>query len=174
MFMPKGDAMEHIVSRNWNRPNRSERIKSIVAALNRPGAAEAEYFRGRSYLTWLLLGKGHPTPVNEDNEWNQVTISCQGKDAIEIFDQKGGPDGRFFDENFTEDEKRRIINALAEIDIFTWQDYISRRRWTRPLLVTLVLVGSLGVVRGFMSGDPISMNLFLCIALGYSWFLLRR
>ncbi|MBU7026909.1 MAG: hypothetical protein HXS48_08200 [Theionarchaea archaeon] len=55
--------MKHIVVQDWNKYNRSDRIKSIVAALKRSGKTEVEYFKGRLYLARLLLGKGHPKHV---------------------------------------------------------------------------------------------------------------
>lgn len=79
--------MKLIGTRKWNRDNRSERIDSILAALNCSGQAKAEYFRGRSYPAMLFFGRGHPQSVDKDDEWNQIKVTYGGKDAFEIFFQ---------------------------------------------------------------------------------------
>ena len=166
--------MDHIVARNWNRHNRSSRIESILTALNLTGQSEAKYFKGRSYIAALLLGKGHPEEVNESETWNQVRITYQGKDAVEIFDSKLGPEGRIFTEEFTEDENNQIKNALNDVEICTWQDYLSKNRMTKPLYVCLVLLGVLLALDNIISGDFIGLFLGLGIALTSLYPLLRK
>ncbi len=166
--------MKHIVTRTWDKYNRTDRIRSILEILNRSGKTEAKYFKGRAYLATLFLGRGHPTPVHEDDNWNYVRIAYQGKAAIEIFDSKLGPEGYFFDESFTEAENQQIKNAFSEAEFFTWQDYISKNRVTRPLLVLLVLAAPLGAVHGYVSGNPVNVIAFSGLTAFFSWYLFRR
>ena len=166
--------MEHIVARTWNRYNRSSRIESILTTLNRTGKAEVKYFKGRSYLAQSFLGRGNQEQVNENNTWNQVRITYQGKDAVEIFDSRLGPDGRIFTEHFTEDENKHIRNALGDVQIFTWQDYLSQNKLTKPLYISLVLVGLVLVLDSLLSGDSIGLVLGLGLTLIFLYNLLRR
>ena len=166
--------MDHIVARNWNRHNRSSRIESILTVLNRSGQSEAKYFKGRSYITALLLGKGHPEEVNESEMWNRVRITYQGKDAIEIFDSKLGPDGRIFTEEFTEDENSQIKSALNDVEIYTWQDYLSRNKLIKPLYVCFVLLGVLIALDNIISGNLIWFFLWLGVSLIHLHLLLRK
>jgi hypothetical protein len=131
--------MKHLGIRNWNKDNRSERLKSILEALNRFGTAEAEYFKGRFYLSRLLLGRGHPISVHEDDNWNYVKIAYQSKNTVEIFDSYYGPNGHFFDENFTEHEVREIEDAFADAEVAIQKVYLSRVLWIRALLIFLTL-----------------------------------
>ena len=166
--------MMHIVTRTWNKTNRSDRIRKILEVLNRSGKTEGEYFKQRAYLATLFLGRGHPIPVDEDDNWNCVRISYQEKVAIEIFDSKLGPEGYFFNERFTESENQQIKAAFSEAAFFTWQDYISKNKYTRPLLVLLILVAALGAVRGCTSGNLVNVIAFSGLAVFFLWYLLRR
>jgi hypothetical protein len=166
--------MDHIAARNWKRYNRSLRIESILTALNRSGQAEAKYFRGRSYLATLLLGRGDLEEMNESSKWNHVRITYQGKDAVEIFDSRLGPDGCIFTEDFTEDENTQIRNALGDVQIYSWQDYLSQNRLTKPLYVFLVLVGLALVLDSLLSGYSTGLLLGSGITLSILYLLLRR
>lgn len=172
--------MKHIVSPRWNRSNRSERIRSIVAALNQFGRAEVGYAKGRSYIAKLFLGKGHPQPVDEDDEWNHMRITYQGKDALKIFDSRLGPfrskclfDGYFFDEHFTEGETQKIEDVLADAEIFTWQAYASKEGF-RLVWLIVVVWGLFSIFYGCIRGDFV----FSILSLGYTliclWLLLRK
>ncbi|KYK37456.1 MAG: hypothetical protein AYK19_21480 [Theionarchaea archaeon DG-70-1] len=165
--------MKHIVVQDWNKYNRSDRIKSIVAALKRSGKTEVEYFKGRLYLARLLLGKGHPKHVNKDDNWNQVRITYEGKIAINIFDSDFGPDGYFFDENFSEDEIQQINNAFADADVSIQKGYTLRMTWIRLLHVCGALLALLLAVGELKSGDPVSQILPLFLTLGFLILLSR-
>ncbi|MGD2250457.1 MAG: hypothetical protein PVF58_18835 [Candidatus Methanofastidiosia archaeon] len=132
--------MKHIVSSAWKKYNHFEKVKCIVKTLEQSDEAHVEYFKGRSYVTTSLLGKGCPTPVDSHDEWNHVKITYQRKDALLIYDSILGPDGYFFDEFFSENENQRIKNAFAEAGFFTWQGYISKNTLTKPLLLGLILL----------------------------------
>jgi len=166
--------MRHIAVRNWDRQNRSERIESIVAALGSSGQVEAKYSRGRLYLARLLLGKGHPKPVNKENNWNQVKISYCGKDAIEILDSDFGPEGRFFDENFTKSETRQMKDALADAEVFFQKAYLSRIKWIRISQASGLLLGSIYVINGLLSADPLLMILLAFVVTLYFLISLSR
>jgi hypothetical protein len=165
--------MIHIVSSTWKRYNRLEQVKSIVKALEQSGEAHAEYFKGRSYLTTVLLGKGYPTPVDSRDEWNQVKITYQKKDTLLIYDSILGPDGCFFDELFSENENQRIKNAFAEAGFFTWQGYISKNTLTKSLLLGLILLWFFLCVNSFMAGDLIGVSLSLGGILVFSIYFIR-
>lgn len=147
--------MRHIGIQNWNRNNRSERVDSIVKALNRSGKAEATYLKGRLFLARFFLGKGHPIPVHEDDNWNHVNITYQGKNALEISDSDYGPEGQFFDENFTEGETQQIENAFADAEVVIQKIYLSRMKWIRVLQVFGALVAGLLVGEELLSGSPV-------------------
>jgi hypothetical protein len=166
--------MKHVVSRTWNKNTRSEKIKYVVRALSSSGHTEAEYFKGRSYLTTIFLGKGQPTSVEESDNWNQVKISYRGKDAVEVFDSPLGPDGLFFDENFTESEVNKIESILLDNEIVPWQGYISRNRLVKPILVSLIITGLLFAVFSVISADFIGFFLSLGMSLCFMLYLLRR
>ena len=166
--------MKHVVSRTWNKNTRSEKIKCVVRALSSSGHTEAEYFKGRSYLTTFFLGKGKPTSVKESDNWNQVKISCQKKDAVKIFDSPLGPDGLFFNEHFTESEANKIESILRDNEIVTWQGYISQNKLVKPILVSLVIIGLFFTVFSFISADFIGFLLSLGMSLCFVLYLLRR
>lgn len=169
----EGDAMKHIVVQDWNKYNRSDRIRSIVAALERSGKTGVEYFKGRLYLARFLLGKGHPKHVNKDDNWNQVKVTYEGRVAINIFDSDFGPDGCFFDEDFSEDEIQQIKNATADAKVSIQKVYMLRMTWIRLLhvcgaLLSLVLAtGQLG------PRDPTSQILSSFVTLGFLALLSR-
>ncbi len=166
--------MEHIVARTWNDYNRSSRIEHILTALNNSGKAEAKYFKGRSHLAVLFMGRGCPEEMNETDTWNQVNITYKGKDALEIFDSRWGPDGHIFTEHFTEDETNEIKTALADVQIYTWQEYLSQNRLTKPLYVSLMLVGLVLFLDNLISGDSVGVVLGVGLTLISLYSLLRR
>ncbi|MBU7019217.1 MAG: hypothetical protein HXS44_17035 [Theionarchaea archaeon] len=159
--------MRHIVVKDWNRENRLRRVKKIIQALNISGRAEAEYFKGRRLLARLLLGKGHSPHLNEEDNWNCVKITYEGKEAIEIFDSDYGTDGRFYDENFTEPEVQQIENAFSDSEVFIRKMYHLKIWWGRTLLVIGIFLASLLIFVELHSPRP---NLF--ILLGPILFLL--
>lgn len=145
-----------------------------MEVLNRYGKPEVQYFKQRAYLAALFLGRGHPIPVNENDNWNSVRITYKGKVAIEIFDSILGPEGYFFNERFTESENQQIKTAFSETGFFTRQDYISKNKYTRPLLVLLVLVATLGAARGFIFGNLLNVITFSGLTVFFLWYLLRK
>lgn len=163
--------MKLIGTRKWNRHNRSERINSILAALNCSGQARAEYFKGRSYLAMLFFGRGHPKSVNKD-EWNQVKVTYEGKDAFEIFFSRLGSDGRFFDEHFTEAENQHIRNAFTSAEISIQETYMQLIRLMRLLGIPALVVGSLGIIYGFTSGNLTTVVIYLVYTLCFLLILL--
>ena len=166
--------MKHIVSRAWNKNSRSEKVKCIIRALNSSGHAEVQYFKGRSYLATLPLGEGHPTLVEEPGDWNQVKIMYQGKDALNILDSFLGPEGQFFDNNFTTSEVNQIKTVLANNDIFTRQDALSRARPARFIMILFICIQLLLAISYCVSGDFIGILLSLGAGLCIILYLLMR
>lgn len=164
--------MKHIETRNWEF-DRSERTRSLLMALNRSGQAEAGYFKGRRSFARLLFGRGHPSSVRENDDWNQMRISYQGREAIEIFDSDFEPEGTFFDENFTEVESQRIEEALAFTGFVVKKTVMSKMRWIRLLFISGMLLASINTVYGLLSGDFIFFVLYLTIAICFLMILLR-
>lgn len=171
--------MKHIAARNWEDYNRSERIEKILTSLNRSGQAEAEFFRGRPYIARVFLGRGTPRLVNEEDEWNQIRIHYQGKDALEISYSGIGYEGYFFDENFTETENKEILTAIAEGDVFTWEAQVSSRRKLMKLLIAIGLPLGLVCFIGFsLEGDvrnaTLSLSMVICFFLYYYLAVIRK
>jgi hypothetical protein len=148
--------MNHIVGENWKSGNKSRRIDIIVEALNREGKADVEYFKGRSYLTKVLFGKGNPQPIRDRYQMNQVKIRYQQKDAVLLYYTKISIEGQFFNENFSENEIQNIKNALAEAGIFTWRDYnLKRNKFRKYCYSFLIGIGLINVFVGYQSNDAI-------------------
>lgn len=165
--------MNHLLLQHWNRSNRSSRMKGFLDVLSQTGQVEVEYFVGRSFIATVIRGRGQPRLVRENDEWNQVRIRYQGKDALEIFDSNRGPDGRFFNENFGEIEIQQIKNALAQAEICTAQDYWARRRWGKPIPLIGMFLALVGVIRGIASGDLFNVIAFSILTILFlAYFLL--
>ena len=165
--------MNHLEPQNWKRSNRSEKIERILEALNRSGTAEAEYFKKRSKALHFF-GKGNPQSVNEDDEWDFVRITYQGKVALEFSEFRlslfSMVNGRFFDEHFAERENQCIVDALDGVGITTSRAFISRGRlkWLVPIsIVFYILATSFWLVHGYYSISVI----FLCCLLLWVWLL---
>ncbi|MBU7036285.1 MAG: hypothetical protein HXS52_00005 [Theionarchaea archaeon] len=167
----KGDFVKHLVMISWNRGNRTEKIESILESPSQSGQAEVEYLKGKSYLSWLL-GRGKAELLHEDNNWNQVKVSYNGKCALDIFDS--ALDGRYFDSRFTEVENRHIMNALKKAEILTWRDYYSGHKLLRPILWVSAMAGAMGMIKGLLVHDLINVFLFACITIGFAFFILRK
>jgi hypothetical protein len=168
--------MNHLKPQNWKRSNRSEKIENILEALNHSGTAEAEYFKKRS-TALHFFGKGNPQPANEDNEWDFVRITYQGKGAPEFSEFRLSlfslVDGRFFDEHFAERENQCIVDALDSVGIITSRAFVSRGRlkWFVPIsIVFYILATSFWLVRGYYSISVI----FLCCLLLWVWLLRKQ
>jgi hypothetical protein len=145
--------MKLIGSRKCNKRNRSEKIKSIVEALNCSGQTRVEYFRERLWGMKLPLGSVHPTPVGKHDEWNLVKVTYQEKDALEIFYSSLGCSGRFYYENFTEAENQKIVDALASAEILVLEGYIRIRKWMRRAGVLFIFGALLCIIDGWIYGD---------------------
>lgn len=175
--MQEGESMKHLVMTSWNKENRSEKIKRILESLSQSGQAEAEYLKGASYISWLLLGRGKARSVHEDDNWSQVKVFYDGKCALDIFEIHG-PDGRYFDSRFTNAENQHIVNALKKAEILTWRDYLSRHKRlgkvARPIWTVSALAGAIGAVRGVLAHDLVNVLLFSIIAAGFAFFVLRE
>jgi hypothetical protein len=168
--------MKHLVMTSWSKENRSEKIKRILESLSQSGQAEAEYFKGASYISWLLLGRGKAKPVHEDDDWIQVKVFYNGKCALDIFDP--ARDGHYFDSRFTNAENQHIVHALKKAEILTWRDYLSRHKRlgkvARPIWAVSALAGAVGVVRGVLAHDLVNVFLFSVMAVGFAFFVLRK
>lgn len=152
-----------IVASRWNKYNLPNKISSITEVLDQSGEVKVRYFRGRPYLITLLLGEGGPTLVSRDDNWNKVKITYNKKHAIEIFLSIFGPDGHFFDQNFTEKEIQTIKEAFSEGGMCTWDCYILSKKIFQALLTLGVVIGFFGSIVGYISGNIITMILFLGI-----------
>lgn len=159
--------MKHIVMWDWDRHNLPEKIKSILWILNCSGQTKVEYFKGRPYFAARVLGRGHPTPVHEDDEWNHVRVTYQGKDALEIFNSRFGASVRFFGENFTEAETQQIIKAFAIVEGAAWEPYLSKRRLLRRFCAFLALFFLIITFYGYISGNTVFLICYSICALGY-------
>jgi hypothetical protein len=137
----------------WYQKNRLERVNSILDILNRRGQSKAVYCKGRSFIATLLFGKGHPKPVDQTDEWNYVRVTYQGKYAFEIFYSKLGSEGRFFDDNFTEDETQYIINALAHAGVDIKESRMKIYKVMNLLSVPVWVIGFFFIVYTWLLND---------------------
>lgn len=129
--------MKKMIMRTWNRGNRTSILKNILVQLNQTGNAEGDYSQGRSYVRTLLLGKGNPTHMGENDEWNQVRVRYQGKDAFILFDSEMGPIGQFFDWKFDEREIQQLESAFAQNGISVHDAHV----WgIRPLVLLIEVI----------------------------------
>lgn len=163
--------MKHVVVKAWNRHTRSDRFRSVIDALNCYGKTKVEYSKGRLYLARLLLGKGHPKPVNEGENWNHVKITYKGKKAIEIFDSDYGMEGQFFDENFTEDEIHEIENAFADAGVSTKKKYWLKMTWVRIIQIFGALLGLMLAIETLFSGGSV-LQIFISISFSLCFLIL--
>jgi hypothetical protein len=157
--------MKLIGTHNYNKKNRSEKTESIVDALNRSGETRVEYFKARLWGVKLSRGKGHPTPVGENDEWNMVKITYQEKDALEIFYSGFGCSGRFYHENFDDAENQKIVDALARADFPVLENYMKTRRWMRLAGVGFIFGALLVIIDGWMYGDQEIVHKFAFLIL---------
>lgn len=162
--------MKYMVSRTWNKHSRVEKVERITEALNLYGVTEAKYFKGRSYLTSKLLGKGTVHPVPKEDQWNQAEISFQGKPALHIFDSRFGSDIEVFDERFAEFHDR-FIGILSENGIITWDALLSKHKAAKPLLVLLIGLGFMLAVLSLVDGDIIGLLLSIGMIVFFAAYL---
>lgn len=128
-------------------------VKSTSETLSSLGKIEITYHKGRLFLGRLLLGRGEPPPVNESSKWNNVEISLEGRRAIEIFRTLYGLEGRFFDENFTENETKQMRTLLSEKGVLIRNTCISRLMWVRIPQAFTASICVLLLIMEFFSGD---------------------
>lgn len=167
------DTMKYIDVKYWSKQNRIERIKGIVESLGRSGHAEAEYFKGRSYLPRIFLGIGKPKSMTEDEKWNHVIIKYNEKTALEILDSDFGIDGRYFDEDFRESENQQIMNCLSVSGASIQRAYASRIRWLRFILIFGAILELVMIVESSHNNDPVTRAASSFCLLGFLVFLSR-
>jgi hypothetical protein len=171
--------MHTLVSKTWNRDYRTDKIMSILCALNRSGKVEITYFKEKLNMVSYYLRKGKPQPVNEDDEWDKIEITYNGIVAIRIievrvpfFSSKLIFDGRFFDEDFTESEIQQILDALKDVDILIYREYLSKKM--KVYLSFLILLYAFFALHVIIIGSYlISILPFGCILI-LLWFLLHK
>jgi hypothetical protein len=128
-------------------------VKNISETLSSLGEIEITYHKGRLFLGRLLLGRGEPPPVNESSKWNNVEISLGGRRTIEIFKTIYGLEGKFFDENFAENEIKQMGTLLSEKGVFIRNTCISRLMWIRIPQAFTASMGMLLLIMEYSSGD---------------------
>jgi hypothetical protein len=145
--------MKLLGTRKWKKSNRTEKINKIIVDLNKSDIANVTYYKGRSYLLSLLLGRGHLKSVNEENEWNYVRVEYQGKIAFELFFSFLGCDGRFFNENYTNDEINNIKKTLDNAEIYIQYNLMKLYEYTRFLTIPAIFIGSANSVYSIISNN---------------------
>lgn len=171
--------MTTLISNAWNRDNRTEKIREILPVFNLFGKVELVYFKEKSTILSYYLWKGNPQPVNEDDDWNHVKITLNGKLIIEFiellphfFSSKPVFEGHFFDEHFTESEIQQILDAFKNIEIITYKEYLSRKR--KFILYFSIVIYALFAFHVLILGNYGLSILLLCCILILLWFLFRR
>ncbi|MGD2250003.1 MAG: hypothetical protein PVF58_16480 [Candidatus Methanofastidiosia archaeon] len=171
--------MIHLASSTWNKSNRSEKIESILTALNSTGTAEVEYFKCKTDIISYYLWKKDPQPISEDDEWNYAKITYQGKVALDFLELrvylfKSTPEfgGHFFDEHFTESENQCIINALNDAEIITYRASLTKGK--KLFLLFGIMLGLFGTLYWLIDGNYLISVLLLCGTLCLIWLLLLK
>ncbi|MBU7031861.1 MAG: hypothetical protein HXS53_04980 [Theionarchaea archaeon] len=149
-------------TRGWNRENRTQMMDIIVRELSQSGRTHASYFKGRSFVLSLLLGRGYPRPVENLEEWNYARITYRERIAFEIYYSRWGCDGRIFDEEYDESELRHILDAISEAGISIQFGQMHLYKIMRFLTMPMVVIGVLFIAYSFISDETSEIFIHAC------------
>jgi hypothetical protein len=159
--------MKLIGTRRWNRENRTEIMDRIVRELSQFGRTYVSYFKGRSFVLSLLLGRGHLHPVKNSEEWNYARINYRDRIALEIYYSRWGCDGRIFDEEYDESDLRHVLDTISEAGISIQFSQMHLYKITRFLTLPVVVIGAILIAYSFISDERSDIFIHACYTIPY-------
>jgi hypothetical protein len=156
-----------IGTRRWNRENRTEIMQGIIRELSQSGRTYVSYFKGRSFVLSLLLGRGHLHPVKNSEEWNYARINYRERIAFEIYYSRRGCDGRIFDEAYEENDLHHIFQALSQAGITIQYSQMHLYKITRFLTLPVVVIGAILIAYSFISDERSDIFIHACYTIPY-------
>jgi len=168
--------MNHLELLNWNTQNRIDKIEHILTVLNRFGTASIEFYNGKPHKFLNHFGRGDPQSVDKDDEWDYAKIIYNNKILFEIFEFQlkifSLTEGYFYEEHFTEEEKKHIFDAIDGTEIIVSREYFSRGidKWLIP--VSILIYSSITIFYIIYGTYYLSFLFFCCLLI--SLYLFRR